>query len=268
MSYCLDYSVPQYAFPYSLLCFYLYYLFFISSLLDYRRLTFTPHSCFFFFFQAEDGIRDLIVTGVQTCALPISRDGHRLPGVAAHVAVDVARPRGQLFLECAEPLAQIPHRGLGALLHFRAVRAAARPQQRFGLAHQRAQLLGELPGIECLGHGDVPRPEGSAWIYAYPHRNRETRAAGCATLAQEWLYERAGTQSVARVAQARRERLARRHQPPHAAGRQSGTPDPRGRRRRAHLQPGDIDRKSTRLNSSHDQISYAVFCLKKKKNNT
>src|SRR5271163_4706131 len=28
-------------------------------------------------------------------------------------------------------------------------------------------------------------------------------------------------------------------------------------------QPGD--RKSTRLNSSHDQISYAVFCLKKKK---
>src|SRR6266536_5200984 len=31
-------------------------------------------SCaFFFFFQAEDGIRDPLVTGVQTCALPISR---------------------------------------------------------------------------------------------------------------------------------------------------------------------------------------------------
>src|SRR2546430_11796793 len=28
------------------------------------------------------------------------------------------------------------------------------------------------------------------------------------------------------------------------------------------------DRKSTRLNSSHSQISYAVFCLKKKKHNT
>src|SRR2546428_4157575 len=28
------------------------------------------------------------------------------------------------------------------------------------------------------------------------------------------------------------------------------------------------DRKSTRLNSSHDQISYAVFCLKKKKKDT
>src|SRR2546430_9045838 len=30
----------------------------------------------------------------------------------------------------------------------------------------------------------------------------------------------------------------------------------------------DGDRKSTRLNSSHSQISYAVFCLKKKKNST
>src|SRR5256886_12112572 len=30
-------------------------------------------SSVFFFFQAEDGIRDLTVTGVQTCALPISR---------------------------------------------------------------------------------------------------------------------------------------------------------------------------------------------------
>src|SRR2546430_12935827 len=32
--------------------------------------------------------------------------------------------------------------------------------------------------------------------------------------------------------------------------------------------PRSADRKSTRLNSSHSQISYAVFCLKKKKNNT
>src|SRR2546429_5059128 len=30
----------------------------------------------------------------------------------------------------------------------------------------------------------------------------------------------------------------------------------------------DADRKSTRLNSSHGYISYAVFCLKKKKHNT
>src|SRR2546430_8625723 len=40
------------------------------------RLTLIPIKslsiCFSFFFQAEDGIRDLTVTGVQTCALPIS----------------------------------------------------------------------------------------------------------------------------------------------------------------------------------------------------
>src|SRR5687768_18142909 len=34
---------------------------------------------FFFFFQAEDGIRDVAVTGVQTCALPISFNVSRLP---------------------------------------------------------------------------------------------------------------------------------------------------------------------------------------------
>src|SRR5256886_12847676 len=33
------------------------------------------------------------------------------------------------------------------------------------------------------------------------------------------------------------------------------------------IYPGHQDRKSTRLNSSHSQISYAVFCLKKKKTN-
>src|SRR6266446_7140608 len=32
-----------------------------------------------FFFQAEDGIRDYKVTGVQTCALPISRDASEAP---------------------------------------------------------------------------------------------------------------------------------------------------------------------------------------------
>src|SRR2546422_6533895 len=38
----------------------------------------TLRACCFFFFQAEDGIRDVAVTGVQTCALPISAR-RRLP---------------------------------------------------------------------------------------------------------------------------------------------------------------------------------------------
>src|SRR5260370_1087438 len=39
---------------------------------------------FFFFFQAEDGIRDSSVTGVQTCALPISSTAIDLAGPQAY----------------------------------------------------------------------------------------------------------------------------------------------------------------------------------------
>src|SRR5690349_23541085 len=39
--------------------------------------------CFCFFIQAKDGIRDLYVTGVQTCALPISRAGARERGAVS-----------------------------------------------------------------------------------------------------------------------------------------------------------------------------------------
>src|SRR3712207_8382022 len=44
--------------------------------------------------------------------------------------------------------------------------------------------------------------------------------------------------------------------------------DPRSARAPAHAGRYDLDRKSTRLNSSHANISYAVFCLKKKKYST
>src|SRR5690606_40838111 len=48
--------------------------------------------------------------------------------------------------------------------------------------------------------------------------------------------------------------------------RVEGAPAPELRLRRRPLTPFASDRKSTRLNSSHVKISYAVFCLKKKKN--
>src|SRR5207245_8224013 len=50
-----------------------------SLLLIIRSYILTLVSCYyiFFFFQAEDGIRDATVTGVQTCALPISSLGWR-----------------------------------------------------------------------------------------------------------------------------------------------------------------------------------------------
>src|SRR2546430_15883093 len=58
-----------------------------------------------------------------------------------------------------------------------------------------------------------------------------------------------------------RRRLARAHPARHGELQERrGLTGTGGRNRRR-------DRKSTRLNSSHSQISYAVFCLKKKKKN-
>src|SRR3712207_8901634 len=51
----------------------------------------------------------------------------------------------------------------------------------------------------------------------------------------------------------------RRHRPATSGGA-------RARRGVPRLHPASVDRKSTRLNSSHANISYAVFCLKKKTN--
>src|SRR2546425_11909096 len=54
------------------------------------------HVCFFFFFfQAEDGIRDKLVTGVQTCALPIYRRARRQGGGRRCGRVDVLRDGGR-----------------------------------------------------------------------------------------------------------------------------------------------------------------------------
>src|SRR2546430_11518944 len=72
----------------------------------------------FFFFQAEDGIRDLTVTGVQTCALPISvavTSLHGIPLVAAGrlsgplqraIHTYKYRPRPQLAGRLADPLSR------------------------------------------------------------------------------------------------------------------------------------------------------------------
>src|SRR2546425_5394670 len=63
---------------------------------------------FFFFFQAEDGIRDKLVTGVQTCALPIYRFGikplyyRHVDGELAFASELRALPRGEIDLDALE----------------------------------------------------------------------------------------------------------------------------------------------------------------------
>src|SRR2546425_9239684 len=74
---------------------------------------------FFFFFQAEDGIRDKLVTGVQTCALPISRhfklhvpvreSGYEHPH--GHVKLEVP---GKTWHVVLAPPTRMEHRGLSS----------------------------------------------------------------------------------------------------------------------------------------------------------
>src|SRR5689334_23881491 len=92
---------------------------------------------FFFFFQAEDGIRDGTVTGVQTCALPISgasgrrgtapdaagRDGRDLQGDRARARL--RRPAARFLHPAPAPLVHPERAGVGAV-----VEQAARSEER------------------------------------------------------------------------------------------------------------------------------------------
>src|SRR3712207_8946150 len=59
-----------------------------------------------FFFQAEDGIRDIGVTGVQTCALPISGgiSGGSLFFFLQNVALEITQASNVSFIICTAPL--------------------------------------------------------------------------------------------------------------------------------------------------------------------
>src|SRR2546430_10784480 len=63
---------------------------------------------FFFFFQAEDGIRDLTVTGVQTCALPIWPPVH-----LAEIGQSLLQRRESLLLAAAHVTDRSEERRVG-----------------------------------------------------------------------------------------------------------------------------------------------------------
>src|SRR5688500_6680972 len=93
-------------------------------------------SCFFFF-QAEDGIRDYKVTGVQTCALPILV----ADGVAATEIAVLVRTNAQVVpFEGALTAADIP-------FTVRGVRFFARPDVRAARAALRTDATGRLSRI-------------------------------------------------------------------------------------------------------------------------
>src|SRR6266545_7466605 len=106
---------------------------------------------FFFFFQAEDGIRDKLVTGVQTCALPICRAGRpspdRLP-LLAHWRRPRARTRA-----LARPLL-VPPRGA---LDAEPGRLALRPWLLAALAGAGRRPSLERLRVALLRRGGRPR---------------------------------------------------------------------------------------------------------------
>src|SRR2546422_11403546 len=107
---------------------------------------------FFFFFQAEDGIRDVAVTGVQTCALPIS-SRERGGGESAPQL-----HRGRLLRPGGPP--RHPERAAPARPH------AARPGWGRALALERA-IQRELRGRRLAAAGrDAHGRRGGAGLRA------------------------------------------------------------------------------------------------------
>src|SRR5437660_6203813 len=103
---------------------------------------------FFFFFQAEDGIRDGHVTGVQTCALPISQSLHqRAASPAEHVCVRLQ----VLWLRHRPPLP--------AAKHFLPRRL--RRYETNHKAYRQPTALAELP-FALLSGGSGSRPGSRA----------------------------------------------------------------------------------------------------------
>src|SRR5882672_586274 len=75
----------------------------------------------FFFFQAEDGIRDHCVTGVQTCALPISSGASRcVPSVTNPRAPDVPNVAKVAARDAVDITAEISEHGTAAATRSRA----------------------------------------------------------------------------------------------------------------------------------------------------
>src|SRR2546430_10024375 len=113
----------------------------------------------YFFFQAEDGIRDLTVTGVQTCALPIFAQIDGLPVLA--------RPQGlRLEIEIDPPGERVrydqgwrrevvgPHFLLDAALEV-AVPREHRAHHQLPLGDRGGHGLGKRPRVPDAGRAAV-----------------------------------------------------------------------------------------------------------------
>src|SRR2546426_5224110 len=285
----------------------------------------------FFFFQAEDGIRDYKVTGVQTCALPIlsralqrppessswgaaaskpgpSRNSYASKAAAARSMVTVSPARPASRHSCAYVLSA----GRSTSRRVRESRTVS-PRAIVPRAVQRG-------GLPCAGRAPGASASSATSLHSSmsPRNLRALAAAhnlggGSSEVRHDGDAEGASLRRVLRAATRRHQEAAPPEPPPRLDVAQAitypaatseveaegglglaeqqhprlatlarsrdvgmvrtevGAVEPgvmcRQELREAALH-GAVDRKSTRLNSSHLVISYAVFCLKKKNKHT
>src|SRR5437764_10200203 len=134
-----------------------------------RHVVFVVYLCvivFFFFFQAEDGIRDTSVTGVQTCALPISQRVERALAMLRDALVAVRARAGNAA--SADVLRGITTTQLHALIAVVEEGAFARAARRAGRAraavHRAARQLERSLGtdlFEVTSFGVLPTREAA-----------------------------------------------------------------------------------------------------------
>src|SRR3989454_12064935 len=121
----------------------------------------------FFFFQAEDGIRDYKVTGVQTCALPIYPAD--LDGVGGREAAGLIERRDELRAERGEengrrydeegnPAERDPDAGTELVVRRLARRVARQVGQRHGRDRRAEQA--DRDELDELGVGEARYPTG------------------------------------------------------------------------------------------------------------
>src|SRR2546430_3437086 len=202
----------------------------------------------FFFFQAEDGIRDLTVTGVQTCALPIS------------LAEQLATRREQPLYEPPSGLASHGIASVRLLLRRLALKPALGPRKVFLIGD--AERLVPQTGAEAAANALLKALEEPPPDTVFVLTSAEPDALLPTILSRVVRVRVARNANSIVTAFAQRE-LGLKSQRD-IAERVTAADGSIGKLLAAQEgAAGTGDRKSTRLNSSHSQISYAVFCLKK-----
>src|SRR2546426_2564416 len=110
---------------------------------------------YFFFFQAEDGIRDYKVTGVQTCALPIYRNQYFSGKIAYHLdtrnelGVTVFQSDGHTHLDNDPTIDGVNHQTLSAFSVYSSneITSAWKSLLRAGQGQDKSTTTGVLPSV-------------------------------------------------------------------------------------------------------------------------